>query len=298
MSKNIEYIDRESGEQQVERVYGEIELRFLYQNLVGRKLRRILLGSWFSNLNAIPKKLWFSRRKVGRFAQRYDVNLAEAEKPIQDYTSLDDFFCRKLKTGARPLCSESNTVCSPADARVFAYHIDEHCRLFIKGQTVSVQDLIDPSGQLHSSGALQGGCALVLRLAPKDYHRFHFPTAGNASEFKLWPGQLESVHPIALNAGAQSFMNKRSVVCLDTVRFGRLYLVAVGALTVGTIVHTYQEGAVQRGQECGYFRFGGSTVILLWSRSGPIIDEDIWHNTKNGLETLVKYGTGIAKQMA
>ena len=105
---------------------------------------------------------------------------------------------------------------------------------------------------------------------------------------------LESVHPIALAAGAASFYNKRTLMTLETERQGRLFMLDIGAMTIGSIVQTYAPGAVSRGAEKGYFRFGGSTVVLLWGKKGPTVDSDLLSNSSQGLETLVKYGTRIA----
>ncbi|PCK05424.1 MAG: hypothetical protein COA42_18290 [Alteromonadaceae bacterium] len=298
----VEYIDRETDERCREQIYGERELDFLYHSRLGRCLRPLLLGYSFSALNGLPKRLARSRARIAEFAERYQLAVDEAEFPLSDYASLDAFFCRRLKACARPWCQDGQALCSPADGRVLAYRIDKQCRLAIKGQNVSVAQLLN--GKINTAttlasealSALHGGQALVVRLAPKDYHRFHFPTAGTVADLGRCPGPLESVHPIALCAGAPSFLNKRRVVCLHSEVFGPVYLVAVGALTIGTIVHSFTPGAIERGQEWGYFRFGGSTVVMLWGPQGPNIDADIWRNSHNELETLVKCGTQIAHQ--
>ena len=99
-----------------------------------------------------------------------------------------------------------------------------------------------------------------------------------------------------MSGGAKSFRNKRAISHLDSTEFGAIHIVEVGALTVGTIVQTYTPGQVTKGLEKGLFRFGGSTVVLLWGRQGPSVDADILSNTKSGFETLVKYGTQIASK--
>ena len=74
---------------------------------------------------------------------------------------------------------------------------------------------------------------------------------------------------------------------------GRMLQIEVGALTVGSIVQTYERGLVKRGQEKGFFRFGGSTVILLTEPGRIVPDDDLLDATAQGLETLVKVGTRI-----
>ncbi|AJQ97183.1 phosphatidylserine decarboxylase [Gynuella sunshinyii] len=288
----VQYVNRETSKQETERVYGEQELMFLYHNRLGKLIRKYLIRKpWFSHLNAIPKKVWFSRKRIPHFAETFGVDILEAEKPLDQYQSLDEFFSRRLKPTARPLCQDPLALISPADGRVLAYPIDQHAVMQIKQQPVAVAELLQSN---EMAAELSGGTAVVVRLAPKDYHRFHFPCDGQLIQAQAQPGPLESVHPIALNGGARSFQNKRVISVLQSITFGTLVMVEIGALTIGTIEQTYSGNQFHRGQEKGYFRFGGSTVVLLWGANGPVIDQDILRNSRNGMETLVKFGTRIA----
>ena len=287
----IQYINRETQTLETEQVYGEKELLFLYHNKFGALLRRIFFNKpWFSHINAIPKRIWLSKKHITRFASSFDVNIHEAEKPVGQYQSLDEFFSRRLKQDARPVCQEANAVISPADGRAMYYPIEKDASLFIKQQRVSIDELLHSA---YLTSMLAGGSAMVVRLAPKDYHRFHFPCDGHILNTCELPGPLESVHPIALDGGARSFLNKRTVTVLQSPRFGILVMVEIGALTIGTIHQSYSGESFQRGDEKGYFRFGGSTVVLLWGADGPRVDEDIVTNSANNTETLVKFGTRI-----
>ncbi|MET1077839.1 MAG: phosphatidylserine decarboxylase [Pseudomonas sp.] len=286
------YHDRESGRREAEIIYGEAELNFLYGTFWGRALRRLFVTRpWFSRLNGLTKRLGSSRDAIPRFVSQYGIDAGEAEKSLAEYRSLDDFFSRRLKPGARPLDPNPKALLAPADGRVLVYPRLEGQALRVKQQRVSIAELL---GCPRAAAEVEGGCAVVVRLAPKDYHRFHFPADGRVGASRAIAGQLESVHPIALAAGARSFANKRVVSQLETPLFGTLYLVDVGALTVGTIVQTHRPGPVARGQEKGYFRFGGSTLVLLWGPGGPALDPDLIDNSARHLETLVKVGTRIA----
>lgn len=290
------YIDRETGRKEAEIIYGETELNFLYGSLWGRALRRLFVTRpWFSHLNGWPKRLASSKGAIQQFISQYGIDVDEVEKPLDAYRSLDDFFSRRLKTGARPVNPEPRALVSPADGRVLVYPKLDGQSLWVKQQRVSIAELL---GCGQAAAQLAGGCAVVVRLAPKDYHRFHFPIEGRVTESRAIAGKLESVHPIALDAGAPSFANKRVVTRVETALFGSLYMVDVGALTVGTIVQTHVPGPVEKGQEKGYFRFGGSTVVLLWGPGGPALDQDLIDNTALQLETLVKLGRQIAYQPA
>jgi phosphatidylserine decarboxylase len=278
--EQIEYVDRATGERRREIVYGETELRLLYYRPLGRLLRRLMVRRpWFSRCNGWFKRRPGSRARIVDFATRYQVNVEEAEKP--------------LTPGARPICREAEALLSPADGRALACALSADTHFSIKGQKVAVAELL---GDGTAARALAGGWALVVRLAPKDYHRFHFPVDGHADAARFIGGLLESVHPLALAAGARSFANQRCVTRLES-RWGPVFMVEVGALTVGTIEQTYTPGPVMRGAEKGFFRFGGSTVVLLWGPQGPVIDADIRANSAVGLETLVNYGTRIASAL-
>ena len=72
-------------------------------------------------------------------------------------------------------------------------------------------------------------------------------------------------------------------------------MVDVGAFGVGTIVQTYSGSEHAKGDEKGYFKFGGSTVIIV-SRAGALaFDEDIVRNSSEGLETRVLCSERIAR---
>ncbi|SHO57530.1 phosphatidylserine decarboxylase [Vibrio quintilis] len=288
----IQYINRETGLQETERVYGEQALMFLYHSKPGGLLRRHLFRKpWFSQLNAVKKRLWLSRRHITGFADTFGVAVDEAEKPIGQYRSLDEFFCRRLTPQARPLNPDPQALLSPADGRVLSYPIMPGAIMQLKGQQVSIEELLQSP---ETAANLNGGTALVIRLAPKDYHRFHFPCDGTLLSQKTVSGPLESVHPIALRGGARSFLNKRMITTLESPRFGVIVMAEIGAMTIGTIEQTFSGGRFSRGQEKGCFHFGGSTVVLLWGPDGPAVDADILTNSASDTETLVKYGTQIA----
>jgi len=286
----IRFVHRETGELRVERVYGERELRFLYETWLGAALLNAFIKRpWFSHIAGWLKRSRWSRREIPGFIRRYEIDDTESEFPAASYTSLDAFFTRRLKPETRPVDRNPNHVVAPAEGRVLAFAEVPGTSLEVKGRTVDIEDL---------AGGLNGfkpGAVFIIRLAPCDYHRFHFPIDCNASGAVPVGCTLHSVHPIALNAGAPSFRNKRMVSTLSDTVCGRMLQIEVGALTVGSIVQTAKHGPSKKGQEKGYFRFGGSTVILLTEHGRVVPDEDLVNATANGHETLVKVGTRIAR---
>ena len=138
---------------------------------------------------------------------------------------------------------------------------------------------------------------MIIRLAPVDYHRFHFPVSGNISVNKKIDGDYYSVNPFALRKKAEIFcLNKREYSILSNPLFGDVVIAEVGATMVGSIIQTFKGSYVNKGMEKGYFKFGGSTVVLLFEKSKIHIDKDLLTNTANGYETTVKMGERIGAE--
>jgi phosphatidylserine decarboxylase len=286
---------RDTGAITSERIYQGDRLRLLYGR--ARPVTNLLLArGWFSHAYGWLRRTSRSRVQIAEFIASVGVNVDEAERPPEDYGSFDDFFTRRLKPGARPIDPDPARLVSPADARLLvARHLDGGT-LAVKRSQVTLEELV---GDFALAAQYRDGSAYVFRLAPVDYHRFHFPADGTVGAPRAVGGPLHSVHPIALAAGAPSFRNKRSVSILDSDRFGPILLVEIGALTIGTIVQTHQPGRVARGTEKGYFRFGGSTVVMALEPGRVVIDDDLAAASALELaapiETLVKMGTGIGR---
>ncbi len=288
----VRYRDRETGTLLEERVFSERELRFFYGGKLGRCLTRFVFSRGpFNTLYGARQRARRSKGKIQAFVERLGIDASEASRPLADYETLDAFFCRTLRPGARPLDPDPNALLSPADGRILVFpELLAGAPLTVKRSTVALSQLL---GSTDLAARYAGGCAVIVRLAPADYHRFHFPATGQASPSRVHGNRLHSVHPIALAAGAPSFRNKRALSTLQTERFGQLCIVEVGAMVVGTIVQTYTPGPVERGDEKGTFRFGGSTVVLLAEPGRLRFDQDLVDTSARGLETFVKCGTRL-----
>jgi phosphatidylserine decarboxylase len=291
--ESIRYQDRASGEWREEQVFGERELTLFYGSPLGKALtQRILTWAPLSEVYGLFKRLPGSRAGVRDFVERLGIDASEAELPLDAYPSLDAFFARRLRPEARPPDPDPAAFLSPCDARTLAFARWPTQRpLEIKRSRVTLPELVNEDPVLCQR--FSGGGVLISRLAPADYHRFHFPAQGWASPARAFPGRLHSVHPIALEAGAPSLRNKRSLTVLETAKFGVLALIEVGALVVGTIVQTFAPGWVERGAEKGTFRFGGSTVVVLSEPGRVRWDQDLLDATAAGHETLVRVRTRV-----
>ena len=289
---SIRYIDRASGEERIEKVPGEYWLNWLYNNPVGELslnafVKRKAFSEWYGNRMDLPE----SADKIAAFVKDYDIDLSEAQK--QKFTSFNDFFYRKLKANARPINRDSNVIISPADGKILAYENIGNQDFIIKGHRFNILEYFQ-SADLAS--IFKDGSLIIIRLCPTDYHRFHFPVSGTIAFDEKISGDLYSVSPIALRKKVDLFcMNKREFTLLYNRRLRNVIVSEVGATMVGSIIQTYADNKVEKGEEKGYFKFGGSTVVLFFEKGNLIIDSDLLNNTKNGIETAVKMGEHIGE---
>ena len=290
--KPIRYVERESGQIKIEKVYGEKWLDWLYHNPIGEATlwtiaKRKIMTSIYGDLMEKPS----SADKIQPFIKDYGVNMTIAQK--QNFTSFNDFFTRKLKPDARPIVQDSLAIASPADGKILAYENINNSDFYIKGFHFNVDSFLNNSALAKN---YKNGAMIVFRLAPPDYHRYHFPISGetSASNIKI-DGDYYSVNPLALRKKAEIFwLNKREYGVIKSPIFGDVVMVEVGATMVGSMIQTYTGTTVTKGEEKGYFKFGGSTVVLLFEKDHVKIDADLLNNTSKGLETAIKMGEKIA----
>lgn len=289
---DVKYIDRANGTLVTESVMGDGALRFAYETLLGRNLWPVLFGS--KAISAIMGLFYDSRlskRAIRQLAAIPGCSAEEAEKPIEDYRCFNEFFTRRLKPGARPL---GEGFVSPADGRLMLYiNADPDKPFPLKGATKSLREVLGPENAKRLEDKRYD--IAVVRLAPVDYHRFHFPCDCETKEPPVvLAGEYHSVNPIALTMRPDVYAdNERQIVACDA-DFGRFWMVDVGAFGVGTIVQTYGGTRHAKGEERGYFKFGGSTVIII-ARAGALkFDVDLVDNSAIGVETRVKCGEKIA----
>lgn len=286
----IRFVNRSTGEIETEKVAGEKWLGWLYGNPVGEitlwaLVKRKAVSSFYGQRMDSPS----SADKIEAFVQDFDIDLSIARK--QEFASFNDFFTRELTAEARPINTNVNVVASPADGKVLAWADIRGGDFPVKGSRFDVHAFLNDR---ELSDRFADGSVIVTRLAPTDYHRFHFPVGGSVSETTKIKGDYYSVSPIALGKMSKIFcMNKREYTVIQSVRFGDVVMVEVGATMVGSIIQTATGNTVEKGTEKGYFEFGGSTVVLLFEKDKIHIDADLLENTTQGLETSIIMGERI-----
>lgn len=214
---------------------------------------------------------------------------------MEDYKSFNEFFYRALKPNARPCSAPDNSriATSPADCRSVVFNrMDEAQKIWVKGRDFTVQRLLGDAYP-EDAARYEGGALGIFRLAPQDYHRFHVPVDGVLGEPKEIAGEYYTVNPMAIRSALDVYgENVRVVIPIDSVSHGRVMYICIGAMMVGSTVITRAAGdKVARAEELGYFKFGGSTILLLFEPGKCIWDSDLTANSSGALETLVSFHT-------
>jgi len=184
--------------------------------------------------------------------------------------------------------------------------VDLAKQFWIKGRNFTIPNLLNVPADSDKALAFNGSSLAIFRLAPADYHRFHSPIDGEVGEIVHIPGQYYTVNPQAVNeADFDVFTaNTRSVLYMKHTLTGLpVAFVAIGALLVGSIEFTNggQKGStVKRGEELGYFAYGGSTVVAVFPQGVIQFDDDLKKNSEadHPIETLVKVGYSLGKTPA
>lgn len=290
--QTITYIDRQSGETITERPPGEGYLKWLYYNPLGKLalhavVKRKLLSTIYGRMMDSPS----SKDKIATFVDDYQIDMSEAVKSVDSFTSFNDFFYRKLRPEARPIGSG---LVSPADGKLLAFErAADVGQFFVKGDPFTLESYLRDKALANKYA---NSYLIIVRLAPNDYHRYHFPAAGTPSATTSINGRYYSVSPYALapNFTRVFCENKREYLELSTENYGDILLSPVAATMVGTMVSTHTaHQAINGGDEMGYFAFGGSTIVMLVDRDKVKIDDDLIINTKAKVETAVKMGESI-----
>ncbi|CEL07627.1 Putative Phosphatidylserine decarboxylase [Aspergillus calidoustus] len=301
-SANILVQDRITGQINEERmsVYVRLGIRLLYKGLKSRDMEKKRIRKILKSLSIKQGKKYddpASASQIRDFINFHQLDMSEVLLPLDQFKNFNEFFYRALKPNARP-CSAPNDpriVVSPADCRAVVFDkISEATAIWVKGREFSIKRLLGDAYP-EDVARYQNGALGVFRLAPQDYHRFHIPVDGVMDTPKTIEGEYYTVNPMAIRSALDVYgENVRVLVPIDSVAHGRVMVICVGAMMVGSTVITRQAGEkVSRAEELGYFKFGGSTLILLFEEGKIKFDSDLVENSRGALETLVRVGMSV-----
>ena len=287
-AKQIYYINRQTGRTEEELIYGGSALRFLYGSKKGMLIATLLAKfPLFSQFIGWWQRRSWTKKKISPFIAQFGVVASEFDKPVECYPSFDAFFVRTLKKESRPLAPGPII---PADGRYLFYQDISTCDGFVvKDKKFSLEKLV---GAESIAKDYARGSMVIARLCPSDYHRFHFPVDCIPGPARLINGPLYSVNPIAVKQNIDLLTeNKRMITQLKAEYYGTILFIEIGATNVGSIHQTFCPGtSYKKGDEKGYFSFGGSSLILLFEKGRIKIAKDLLTNSAQHIETLCLMG--------
>ncbi|KAK3817800.1 MAG: phosphatidylserine decarboxylase-domain-containing protein [Benniella sp.] len=304
-------------------IYARIGMHLLFACMVDHRLLKHHRIQHLLSVESVNQGKHFdapeSVAHIANFIKTYKLELTELLQPDPTkYTSFNEFFYRRLRPDARPIYEQENpnVIVSSADCRLCVFEsISAATQVWIKGKSFSVEQLVQDA---ELAAKFEGGSIALFRLAPQDYHRFHSPVTGTiVNDPHKVDGTYFTVNPMAVNADVNVFTeNVRKVTIIDLEQqekegqeeaeektrndhFDQCIYVSIGALLVGSIQLTGAGAAgnkVKKGDELGYFAYGGSTCLLLFKAGAVRFDEDLVASSLKGLETLVRVGERIGER--
>lgn len=254
-----------------------------------------LLNRSFARLTGREHPRWAVDAAIRLWARRDGIDLDEFE--ARRFTSIDDFFLRRLRPGARPI---GPGIVSPVDGHVVATGALPDgdvggTEIVVKGHRMSLSRIVNGARDGRPLHALplepyRGGHYAVIFLSPRGYHRIHMPVSGVIRAWQWLPGRFFPQNDRALQRIARIYeRNERVVLRAELPRGPEFLMVLVGASLVGGIhvdgadIEPLQSGRGPRGadgadawartcklprhkgDEIAHFRFG-STIVLVWPR--------------------------------
>ncbi|MBK5096337.1 MAG: phosphatidylserine decarboxylase [Gemmatimonadetes bacterium] len=293
----LSYYDRETGAIRDEEIYADVFLDWCYNSRSGRFLTDVLFRRrWISRVYGASQRTRWSRRRIGPFVRRLNVDVDEIVRPLSEFRDFSEFFVREIDLSHRTIRLEPDVCISPADGRALAYTRLESDRTFrIKRSSFNLRQML---GDDALAGRYEGGSLFITRLYLSDYHHFHFPDSGTPGPARAISGGYHAVSPYARRSLVPFFTeNFRMVSQFDSISFGLITFVEIGAFTVGSIRQCYEAGqSVERATRKGFFELGGSTVAMLFEPGRIRFDDDLTTHTRNGIETYVKLGDSIGRR--
>ena len=265
-------------------------LPFLYKTAIGRILLKPLTAPGLSKLCGRFLDSRLSAFLIKGFVKNNNINLEDYQ--TDGIKTFNQFFRRKIKDGLRPFDFTPENLCAPCDGLLSVWQIEDSNGTVIpvKQSQYTIESLLQDK---ELATRYNGGLCLVFRLCVNHYHRYAYSDSGTKGRNVFIPGVLHTVRPIALETLPVFVQNSREYTVIESSVFGPLVQMEVGAMLVGRIVNHEQEASVTRGDEKGFFEYGGSTIILLVEKDKIKMRKELVENSLRGIETPVKMGEVI-----
>ena len=267
-------------------------LRFLYRNVFGRLLLRLLMARWVSRLSGAFLDSRLSKPMIKRFIKKNGIDLSLYEK--EEYRNFNDFFTRRIRPELRPIEKDPDAFVAPCDGLLSVYPIEQGSVYPIKQSEYTLADLLADEKLAED---FDGGVCLVFRLCVHHYHRYAFADGGKPILNKYIKGKFHTVRPIALRLHPVFKENAREVTLYESDNFGKMAQIEVGAMLVGKIENKPMGERFARGEEKGRFLYGGSTVVVLVGKDCVNFPKELFDATNEGKEVPVEMGMKLGDKI-
>ena len=273
---------RETKDFYEQKITSNLIINFLYKTIIGRLFLKVIISTPISKLSSKYNNSKQSLKKINKYIKKNRINMDDYLK--EEYLSFNDFLIRNIKDEKRPMTSNPKRFISPADSKVLVYNITKDLKININSSNYSLNELVNNEEVL--SEFINGKC-LIFRLSNDDYQHYCYPDSGSLLKYNSTLGKLNILKSLSTN---YKLFKKDQIEysILNTDNFDKIVFVEVGALTNGTIINNPKSQFI-KGEEKGYFKKVNSTIVILIKENQIILDKDIINNSKNNIETQVKY---------
>ena len=268
-------------------------LNKLYKTMAGRILLRPLISKPVSDIAGYILDSRISKLLIKPFVRMN--NIRTEDYVLDDIRCFNDFFRRKIRQGLRPVSEAADDLVAPCDGLLKVSRIDKGTVIEVKQSAFGIRGMLRDR---RLAETFEGGYCLVYRLCVDNYHRYIYFDSGKKYANRHINGVYHTVQPVALEDHPVFVRNTREYAVIDTDNFGRCVQMEVGAMLVGRIVnHCMGKKKVKRGDEKGYFEYGGSTVIVLLPKQELSFTDKVLRGVKEGCEIPVMMGETVATVM-
>jgi phosphatidylserine decarboxylase len=220
------------------------------------------------------------------------------------WKNFNDFFCRYLKDGVRPITGkyDDNIAVFPADSTFSGWWpMREDSTVNLKGLPWDIGELLGPYKRDYKD-CFKGGIWMHSFLNTFDYHRQHAPVSGKVLVIDVIPGAayldvvyqdddtesgtgslvLKRSMQLASHGTAEAtdkegyqFLQARGIIIIESSQFGKVAVLPIGMAQVSSVVP--KKGLkpmdyVRKGDEISHFEFGGSDIVLMFQKDTLILD--------------------------
>ncbi len=224
-----------------------------------------------------------SAQNLETFMSRPNYNMGDYFVGPSGWLTFNQFFAREVRPGARPIAApcDDKVIVAPADAVFMGqWPIDEQSTITAKGVQWRIDELLSDSPY---ADAFEGGTYTHSFLYIDDYHRYHVPVAGTVKEARNISGKVymdvsrtaDGALDVA-DGDTYQFTQERGLIVIDSPDAGLVAVLPIGMSYVSSVNLTARVGDVLRkGDEFGYFLFGGSDIVMVFQDRGIVVDASV-----------------------